>query len=103
VLTCLIKFIYDWYLSFDKGHYSGAIFIDLKKAFDTVEHEILIAKLRLYGVEGVEHDWFKAYLDARKQRCKVKGKISKLQDIACGVPQGSCLGLQGHGVCSSYF
>ena len=48
--------------------------------------------IRLYGVEGVELDWFIAYLDERKQCCKVNGKISKIQGIKCGVPQGSCLG-----------
>ena len=74
------------------GLFSGVIFIDLKKAFDTVDHDIFIAKLRLYGVEGVELDWFIAYLNERKQCCRVNGKISEIQDIKYGVPQASCLG-----------
>ena len=92
VLSCLLKCTNDWYLNFDKGLFSGVTFIDLKKAFDTVDHDILIAKLRLYGVEGMELDWFISYLSNRKQCCKVNGNISKIQDIKCGVPQGSCLG-----------
>ena len=51
-----------------------------------------MAKLRLYWVEGVELDWFTAYLDEWKIFCKANGKISKLQDIKCGSPQGFCLG-----------
>ena len=92
VLTCLLKCTNDWYLSFDKGLFSGVTFIDFKKAFDTVDHDILIAKLRFYGAEGVELDWFISYLSNRKQCCKVNGKTSEIQDIQCGVPQGSCLG-----------
>ena len=55
--------------------FSGVIFKDLQKAFDTVDHEILIATLRVYGVEGVEFDWFVAYQGERKQCCKVNGTI----------------------------
>ena len=80
VLTCLIESTNNWYLNVDKGYFSGVLFIDLKEAFDTVDHEILIAKLRLYEIEGVELDWFTAYLNERKQLCKVNGKISKIQD-----------------------
>ena len=65
--------------------------IDLEKAFDTFDHDIIIAKLRLYGVGDVELDLFIAYLDEMEQCCKVNGKISKVPDIIRGVPQGSCL------------
>ena len=54
--------------------------------------DILIAKLRLYGAECVELDWFIAHLDKRKQCCKVNGKVPKIKDTECGVPQGSCPG-----------
>ena len=56
----------DWKLNIDKGKYSGLIFIDLKKACDTVDHEILLEILKMYGVTGLEHDWFTSYLDDRK-------------------------------------
>ena len=45
-----------------------------------------------YGINGIEHDWFRSYLNNRKQVCKVNGKSSKIQSIEIGVPQGSCLG-----------
>ena len=64
----------------------------MNKAFDTVDHDILIAKLCHYGVAGKELHWFKSYMSNRKQCCKVNGRVSKLQHIKCGVPQGSCLG-----------
>ena len=91
ILTCLLKCTNEWYLSFDKGLFSGVTFIDLEKAFDTVDHDILMAKQRFYGAEGVELDWLISYLCNRNQCCKVNGKTSETQDIQCGVPQGSCL------------
>ena len=91
VVTCLMKNTNDWYLNIDKGEYTGLIFIDLKKEFDTVDHNILLQKLAKYGVNGLEHDWFASYLNNRKQLCKVNGVSSNVSDINCGVPQGSFL------------
>ena len=68
------------------------IFIDLKKAFDTVDHQILLNKMSNYGINGLEHQWFSSYLDNRRQFCKVNGVCSDLAEINIGVPQGSCLG-----------
>ena len=62
-----VKFLNIEVLNFDKVLFSGVIFIDSKKAFDTVDYEILIAKLRFYGVKGVELDWLISYLSNRKQ------------------------------------
>ena len=76
----------------DKGQYTAMIFVDLKKAFDTVNHEILLKKLEKYGVTGSENAWFASYLCNRRQLCRVNGVSSGLDDINCGVPQGSCLG-----------
>ena len=92
VTTSLMASTNDWYLNIDEGKYIGLIFIDLKKAFDTVDHEILLDKLKMYGVTGLEHDWFTSYLDDRKQFCRVGGTSSSVKGITCGVPQGSCLG-----------
>ena len=66
--------------------------MDLKKAFDTVNHEILLQKLELYGIHNKEMKWFCSYLTKRQQCRKVNGKISNIESRICGVPQGSCLG-----------
>ena len=59
---------------------------------DTVDHEILLAKLNFYGLEEKELNWFKSYLQNRRQYCKVNGKVSKTKVVNCAVPQGSCPG-----------
>ena len=60
--------------------------------FDTVNHEILIKKLELYGVRNTNLKWFKNYLSGRKQGISYNSTLSELKDIVCGVPQGSILG-----------
>ena len=68
------------------------VFIDLKKAFDTVDHTILLRKLHSYGIRGIAYDWFRNYLNERKQFVYFNGTKSKETLISCGVPQGSILG-----------
>ena len=68
------------------------VFIDLKKAFDTVNRHILLAELKKYGTDGLEYLWFQSYLENRRQFCRINGACSDWKDIDCGVPQGSCLG-----------
>ena len=72
--------------------YGNGIFIDLKKAFDTVNHKILISKLNHYGVRGASLDWFSSYLSNRTQFTFCNNKSSELKNVTCGVPQGSVLG-----------
>ena len=67
------------------------LFLDLKKAFDTVNHQILLEKLKLYGVDAHALLWFTSYLSDRKQCIYVNGSISGCLPIVCGVPQGSVL------------
>ena len=77
----------------DQGKYVFGIYIDLKKAFDTVQHDILLSKLQHYGIRVKALNWFKSYLIERKQFTKVNGISSDLQPLHdCGVPQGSVLG-----------
>ena len=82
---------------FDKKKYFLGIFVDLSKAFDTVNHKILIKKLENYGICGKNLLWFKSYLSNRKQYLEYKDnfneqKTTNLLQIKCGVPQGSILG-----------
>ena len=67
-------------------------FLDLKKAFDTVNHRILISKLRKYGIRGYILQWFESYLKNRKQFVQIKNFKSQIKSPTCGVPQGSILG-----------
>ena len=69
-----------------------SIFIDLKKAFDTVDHKILLKKMDHYGVRGTSNTWFTNYLSNREQFVSLEGVRSDKNKIVCGVPQGSVLG-----------
>ena len=76
----------------DNKFFSCGIFIDLKKAFDTVDHDILLYKLKYYGIRGVVNDWFSSYLKNRLQTTLVGNCVSDKKETLCGVPQGSVLG-----------
>ena len=69
-----------------------AIYLDLSKAFDTIDHSILIHKLKYYGVQGTTLNWFTSYLTNRQQYVQVNDEVSSLKTISTGVPQGSILG-----------
>ena len=71
----------DWLLNIDKGWLNGVIFFDLKKAFGTIDHDILLAKLSRYGVLENESKWFTSYLSERKQFCYVNGIHSLFKSI----------------------
>ena len=76
----------------ENGEYVIGVFLDFSKAFDTVNHEILLDKLYHYGVRGCAHKWFSSYVTDRQQFVTYNGMKSQNQVIKCGVPQGSILG-----------
>ena len=76
----------------DKKEITIGVFIDLSKAFDTVNHEILLKKLQYYGIRGVALNWFEDYLSDRQQFVNYNGHLSSFRQVKCGVPQGSVLG-----------
>ena len=88
-LTSLLE---RWKKTLDKGGYIFAIFMDLSKAFDTLNHKLLIAKLGAYGFDTKALYSIKSYLDNRKQRVRVNNNFSSWQEIIAGVQQGSILG-----------
>ena len=76
----------------DKDMLVGSVFIDLSKAFDTVNHRILLRKLMKYGIRGGELEWSRNYMSCRKQRVCLDGSRSDWTEVKKGVPQGSILG-----------
>ena len=68
------------------------VFIDLSRAFDTVDHNILLEKLEHHGIRGLALNWFRSYLSNRQQYVEFNSLCSSRQQIRCGVPQGSILG-----------
>ena len=79
-------------LNVDQGKLPLAIYLDLSKAFDTIDHSILINKLKYYGVRGMSLYWFESYLTNRKQYVQFNDSVSSYSFISTGVPQGSILG-----------
>ena len=87
--TCLV-YLHDYIRSeVEKGKFIGMVMLDVQKAFDSVNHDLLCEKIRLAGIEP---EWFRSYLSNRKQLAFVNGTFSGEQTIKCGVPQGSILG-----------
>ena len=70
----------------DNKHYCLGVFLDLSKAFDTLNHDILLDKLYAYGIRGLANSWIKNYLSGRKQYVSYNNTNSAFNDIVCGVP-----------------
>jgi len=88
----LIELVDQIRFSIDNNQMTCGIFVDLSKAFDTVNHQILLGKLEHYGIRGKALELFKSYLSERKQYVQVNNCNSQTRSISCGVPQGSVLG-----------
>ena len=88
---CLVDLIDEITKALDEEKYAVSIFLDLSKAYDTVNHSILLSKLDLYGIRGNQNQWFRSYLRSRKQKVFVKGVESNVLLVNSGVPQGSNL------------
>ena len=90
--TALNHMVHMWALAIDKGLVNGVVMLDLRKAFDLVNHTILLDKLSIYGCSQQWMRWFSSYLSERKQFVLFKGKQSEQSEITTGVPRGSILG-----------
>ena len=80
------------YRNLDRNKIVLSIFLDQKKAFDSVVHDYALRKMSNYGIRGVAGDWFTSYLSIRKQFTNNGNSYSELTEVKCGVPQGSILG-----------
>ena len=88
----LLNIVEEIRKNLNNGQFSCGVFIDLEKAFDTVNHNILLSKLEHYGIRDTSLSWIASYLSNRKQSVKLNGVNSKHKIVSCGVPQGSILG-----------
>ena len=88
----LLGVVNNAYNNINDNNFTSLIFIDLKKAFDTVNHSILIRKLSHYGIRGIANDLFSSYLHDRKQFVKIENVKSDMKVTEYGVPQGLVLG-----------
>ena len=87
-----LEFVHRMKLEMDRKKIPFSIFLDLSKAFDTLNHDILLTKLRYYGIQGVALNWFQNYLTKRTQYAQHNDTSSSVREIEMGVPHGSILG-----------
>ena len=92
-VSALIQMCDNWLSNMDVGKINCVVFLDIRKAFDSINHEILLNKMNLnFGISGNALKWFDSYIKDREQQCIVNGQLSSSKKIICGVPQGSILG-----------
>ena len=89
---CLVAMIEKWQRSLDSGGQSATVLTDLSKAFDCIDHELLIAKLNAYGFDNLSFTFIYLYLSERKQKTKINSSFSCWAEILFGAPQGPILG-----------
>ena len=88
----ILELIEEISTALDNKDYTIGVFIDLRKAFDTIDHKLLLTKLEHFGIRGIVNDWLKSYLSNRKQFVEINKTQSDPLEVLCGVPQGSVLG-----------
>jgi hypothetical protein len=91
-IDAITEFAFNVLSSRDNNRHTVSVFLDLSKAFDTINHNTLLNKLQHYGIRGVALDWFGSYLYKRRQFVSFQNTNSSELEITCGVPQGSVLG-----------
>ena len=91
-ITAMIEATDSWSLNVNRGFVNAVVFLDLKKAFDMVNHAILLSKLQAYGIRDSANQWFCSYLRNRMQTCLVNCNKSSETYLPCGVLQGTILG-----------
>ena len=91
-INAITEFTSDVLSSRDNKEHTAGVFLDLSKAFDTINHSTLLKKLQHYGIRGMALEWFRSYLNNRKQYVSYKDTDSIIMEMTCGVPQGSVLG-----------
>ena len=91
-VSALLEAVDGWAFNIDKGNVNGVVLLDLKKAFYTVDHSTFLSSLHSYGVKNSSFNWFKSYLNLRKQKCIVNGSLSDDQCLTCSSSQVTILG-----------
>ena len=79
---------HSWLMNINNGKLNSVVFLDIRKVFDTVNHDILLQKLECYGIKGNDLVFFQSYLENQIQTCSVSGHMSSFKPISHGVPQG---------------
>ena len=90
--TSLLNTTNKWIINIDESRFNLTLFFDLRKAFDTVDHNILFKKLEYYGIKNKNLTWFESYLSSRMHCCSIDGHDSQHKINPAGIPQGSSLG-----------
>ena len=90
--SALLDSTNSWYVNMDRKKFNLVVLLDLKKAFDTIDHGILLSKLELYGITGSALSMIRSYLSDRNKKCQLGDLMSTERRVTCGIPQGSILG-----------
>ena len=91
-VSALLDSTNSWYVNMDRRMFNLVVLLDLKKAFNTIDHIMLLSKLELYGITGNALSVIRSYLSGRNKKCQLGDQMSTARDIECGISQGSILG-----------